>query len=231
MKYKSFYLFALFFCTVNLLFAQKIFFGVKGSISQTNQRYDQLIIAERLLFLENITVALGSFSVSGSYQSRTGVGVHPFVEIFPYKSDNVSFILGIGYRQKGFTTTMVNRLGGVLPPLEEKTNNRFDCINISLAERFYIKSFYITIGGYYDYLINYRVHPEYDYIFSHYKKEEISPFLCFGKTLPINKSALQVEIEVNPSFKNMLNFENFFVGKYNSSIKNFIYSLNASYRF
>jgi hypothetical protein len=227
---KLFFLAVLFFLA-NSIHAQKIHFGLKGGLLRTNQMYDRLIVQETLFFLENVMFPAGNVAVSGNHQARIGVGISAFAEIFPYKSGNISFILGVGYRQKGFTTDMVNRLGGVLPPLQEKSNNRFDCLSISLAERFYIKTFYITIGGYYDYLFNYRVHPEYDYVYSHYKKAEISPFICFGKTIPVNQSALQIEFELNPSFKNMLDFENFFAGRYNSSIKNFIYSLNASYRF
>ncbi|SFF53014.1 hypothetical protein [Thermoflexibacter ruber] len=217
------------FCATDYLYAQKIQLGVRSSLLLSNQNYDMLVWQEKLVTINDIIIPISYFASSGKHDYRMGLGVNTFVEIYPYEAKNISILLGVGYRQKGFTTQYINLLGG--STINESSNNRFDHLSISLAERFYINSYYITLGGYLDYLIGRKTHSEFEYIFSHYKKDELSPFIAFGKNIKVAQSIFQIDLEVNPSFKNMLDFGNFFVGRYNSSIKNFAISLNISYRF
>lgn len=211
------------------LYAQKIQLGVRNCLLLSNQNYEMLVWQEKLVAINNTIIPISYFASSGEHGYRMGIGGNIFLEIYPYEAKNISILFGVGYRQKGFTTQYINLLGG--STINESSNNRFDHLSISLAERFYINSYYITLGGYFDYLIGRKTHSEFEYIFSHYKKDELSPFIAFGKNIKVMQSAFQIDLEANPSFKNMLDFGNFFAGRYSSSIKNFAISLNISYRF
>ncbi len=219
----------------------RFYFGLRGSILQSNQRYTDWVLAENVVRAPSIVpnipgdwiVAIGATYATGKFRPRIGLAINTFIEFFPLKNNQLtSLVIGLGYRQKGFRTDSVFRFGKVGQALPDRSNNVFHCFSLDLAQRFYLKPIYVFVGGRCDRLISFDVHQEYQYVYKAYKKNELSFFVGLGKKITLGKKCLFIEGEINPGTQNMaLRIPGLFGNTHATVLKNAACAIHLGYQF